>query len=134
MISDILPLAVASALGFLIGWERERGGHYAGMRTNALVCLGATAFVMLSLKLDDTSQSRVLGQVASGLGFISGGVILKESGHISGLTTAATIWISGAVGATCGTGRYIEAFVIAALAIVINLSKGLLNARPNNNS
>jgi len=123
VVSDILPLIVASVLGFLIGCERERHKHYAGMRTNALVCLGAAAFVMLSMQLDDTNRSRVLGQVCSGLGFLGAGVILKDGMKVHGLTTAATVWVSGAVGSICGAGRYIDAVVVAGLVIIINLLK-----------
>ncbi len=118
-----LPLIVATGLGLLIGWERERKGHFAGLRTHALVCLGSAAFVSLSLTFHDPSSSRVLSQVASGLGFLGAGVILKDGGKVHGLTTAATVWVSGAVGSICGAGRYVDAAVVAGLVILINMLK-----------
>jgi len=119
----IVPALVAVALGYFIGLEREWHKHVAGMRTNALVSLGAAAFVFLSLDLQDSSQTRVIGQVASGLGFLGAGVILKDGVKIHGLTTAATIWVSGAVGAVCGAGLYLDAAAIAWLVVIINWLK-----------
>jgi len=116
-------MLAAASLGYLIGLERELHKHYAGMRTNALVSLGAAAFVALSLQLHDTSSTRVIGQIAAGLGFLGAGVILKDGIKVHGLTTAATIWVSGAVGSICGAGRYIDAVVVAGLVIIINLLK-----------
>jgi putative Mg2+ transporter-C (MgtC) family protein len=118
-----LPLILASFLGVMIGWERHVHNHSAGRRTNALVCLGAAAFVMLSLDFPDNSPTRVISQVASGLGFLGAGVILKEGVKIHGLTTAATIWVSGAVGSICGAGNYGDALVVAGLVVAINSLK-----------
>lgn len=122
-IEHYLPLIVATVLGLMIGWERERKGHFAGLRTHALVCLGSAAFVLLSLNLHDPSSTRVLSQVASGLGFLGAGVILKDAGKVHGLTTAATVWVSGAVGSVCGAGRFVDAIVVAGLVILINMLK-----------
>lgn len=127
VVTEYLPLVMATLFGFLIGWERERSGHYAGLRTNALVSLGAAAFVLLSLNLtrdySGTDSSRVLAQIASGLGFLGAGVILKDGMKVHGLTTAATVWVSGAVGSACGAGQYGQALVVSALVVGINLMK-----------
>ncbi len=122
--SDMLiPALVAMACGAFIGLEREWHRHFAGMRTHALVCLGACAFVVVSLSLHDNSQTRVMGQVASGLGFLGAGVILKDGLKVHGLTTAATIWVAGAVGSICGTGHYLDAIVVSWLVVILNTLK-----------
>lgn len=122
-IEHYAPLFVAAVLGFCIGWERQVHNHFAGFRTHALVCLGSAAFVFLSLQFDDTSPTRVMSQVASGLGFLGAGVILKDGAKVHGLTTAATVWVSGAVGSLCGAERFMDAVVVASLVITINMMK-----------
>lgn len=94
------PLAFAAnvgtafLLGLLIGLERELRRHEAGLRTNALVALGAALFVSLSRLFDNEgSPTRVAGQVASGIGFLAGGVIIRDGFSVRGLTTAATLWV-----------------------------------------
>ena len=119
----LINAAVAVALGLFIGLEREWHRHFAGMRTHALVCLGACAFVCLSLGLDDTSKTRVMGQVASGLGFLGAGVILKDGLKVHGLTTAATIWVAGAVGCICGTGNFLDAIAVSWFVVILNMLK-----------
>ena len=117
----LLNAAIATVLGLLIGLERQLHKHEAGLRTNALTSLGACAFVFLSLQFNDTSQTRVLAQVCSGLGFLGAGVILKDGLKVHGLTTAATVWVSGAVGSICGTGRYIDAAIVTGFVVAINM-------------
>jgi putative Mg2+ transporter-C (MgtC) family protein len=107
MIDWPFALNVGSALlmGVGIGLERQWRQHPAGLRTNALVALGAALFVSLSLLMkDEGSPTRVASYVVSGLGFLGGGVILREGLNVKGLNTAATIWCSGAVGSLCGAG------------------------------
>jgi len=94
----------ALAMGVAVGLERQWRLHPAGLRTNALVAVGAALFVSLSLLMDDSgSPTRMASYVVSGLGFLGGGVILREGLNVKGLNTAATIWCSGAVGCLCGT-------------------------------
>ena len=119
----LINAAVAVALGLFIGLEREWHRHFAGMRTHALVCLGACAFVALSLDLGDVSKTRVISQVASGLGFLGAGVILKDGLKVHGLTTAATIWVAGAVGCICGAGYFLDAIAVAWFVVILNLLK-----------
>jgi putative Mg2+ transporter-C (MgtC) family protein len=103
--SFALNVGAALLMGIAIGLERQWHQHPAGLRTNALVALGAALFVSLSLLMDDKgSPTRVASYVVSGLGFLGGGVILREGLNVKGLNTAATIWCSGAVGSLCGAG------------------------------
>jgi putative Mg2+ transporter-C (MgtC) family protein len=100
-----LNIGAALLFGIVIGLERQWHQHPAGLRTNALVALGAALFVSLSqLTHDEGSPTRVASYVVSGLGFLGGGVILREGLNVKGLNTAATIWCSGAIGCLCGAG------------------------------
>ena len=101
----VVNILVALALGLALGIERQYGQHPAGIRTNALVCLGAAMFVTLSRLMDhEGSQTRVAGQVVSGIGFIGGGAILREGVNVRGMNTAATLWCSAAIGTLVGSG------------------------------
>jgi putative Mg2+ transporter-C (MgtC) family protein len=102
----------ALAMGVMIGLERQWRQHTAGLRTNALVALGAALFVGLSTLTDrEASPTRIAAQVVSGLGFLGGGVILREGLNVRGLNTAATIWCSGAVGSLSGAGFPLEGLI-----------------------
>src|SRR5580693_1384692 len=96
-------LVASLLLGALIGAERQRRQRTAGLRTNALVCSGAAMFVLLARLLSASNDStlRVAAQIVSGIGFLAGGVILREGFTIQGLNTAATLWCSAAVGSLC---------------------------------
>jgi putative Mg2+ transporter-C (MgtC) family protein len=124
-------VALALALGTVIGLERQWRQHPAGLRTNALVAIGAALFVSLSrLVPGDASPTRVAAYVVSGVGFLGGGVILKEGANVRGITTAATLWCSAAVGTLTGMGFGLHAAVgtAAVLLVVVGLrpvSKGL---------
>ncbi len=103
--SFALNIGAALLMGIVIGLERQWRQHPAGLRTNALVSLGAALFVSLSLLVpDEGSKTRMASYVVSGLGFLGGGVILREGLNVKGLNTAATLWCSGAVGSLCGSG------------------------------
>src|SRR5260221_1732450 len=98
-----LRLGIALILGTVVGLERQYHHRMAGTRTNALVSVAAAAFAMIGISLSETgSDSRVIGQIVSGVGFLGAGVIFKEGGTVHGLNTAATIWCSAAVGALAG--------------------------------
>jgi putative Mg2+ transporter-C (MgtC) family protein len=100
----VLNTGAALLMGVAIGLERQWRQHSAGLRTNALVALGAALFVSLSILMDDThSPTRIASYVVSGLGFLGGGVILRNGLTVKGLNTAATIWCSGAVGTSVGS-------------------------------
>ena len=114
----IIRLVVASALGFLIGLERELAGQPAGERTHALVALGAATYSVLSLNgFPGGDQSRVAAGVVTGIGFLGAGMILRGSdARVRGLTTAAGIWAVGGIGLAIGAGQY--ALGIAATVLV----------------
>jgi len=102
----VLRLTVGVACGALIGVERQWRARMAGLRTNALVAAGATLFVLYSEAVGDSgSPTRVASYVVSGIGFLGGGVILRDGAGVRGLNTAATLWCSAAVGVLAASGR-----------------------------
>lgn len=120
-LDTLVSLAAAFVLGTLIGAERQYRQRTAGLRTNALVALGAAAFVDLGMSLEASAgATRVLAYVVSGVGFLGAGVIMKEGTNIRGLNTAATLWCSAAVGAFAGADRIAEAALLAVLVLVGN--------------
>ena len=109
-----IRLVVAALLGALIGVEREIHGHPAGMRTHLLVALGSAIFTVLSIYgfagttgTTPLDPSRVAAQIVSGIGFLGAGAIIKDGASIRGLTTAASLWATAAIGLAAGTGEYI---------------------------
>jgi putative Mg2+ transporter-C (MgtC) family protein len=112
-------IIVALLLGVVIGLERQFRQHPAGLRTNALVAVGAALFVSLTpLLRDDNSPTRIASYIVSGVGFLGGGVILREGMNVKGMSTAATLWCSAAIGTLSGAGYPLHAF-IGTLAILI---------------
>src|SRR5207249_754105 len=108
----LLQLGLAVLLGGAIGLEREYSGKPAGLRTNILICIGATLFTVLSLKLAQGGggdPARVAAQILTGVGFIGAGTILHTRGTVTGLTSAATIWVVAAIGMALGAREYTEA-------------------------
>ena len=111
-----LRLLIAAALGAMVGVEREIHGHPAGMRTHLLVALGSAIFTELSIYgfgpagAPGVDTSRVAAQVVSGIGFLGAGAILKYGASIRGLTTAASLWATAAVGLAAGAGQYAIGF------------------------
>jgi putative Mg2+ transporter-C (MgtC) family protein len=131
-----LRLALSVLIGGLIGFERERNNHAAGLRTHILVCLGSTLIMLLSMygfsdfaKLDNVrlDPARLAAQVISGIGFLGAGTILYTGKTITGLTTAASLWVVAAIGLTIGAGFYYAsalACVFALLSLwVLNLAE-----------
>lgn len=119
----ISRLGVAALLGGLIGIEREWMGKAAGLRTHMTVALGCAAFMLVTIEsgTDAGNISRAIQGIAAGIGFIGAGTILKRGDEedIKGLTTAATIWLTAAVGAAAGAGQGWIAFIGVALAFLI---------------
>ncbi|MBR8837319.1 MAG: MgtC/SapB family protein [Stigonema ocellatum SAG 48.90 = DSM 106950] len=114
-------LGLAFFLGSVIGLERQWRQRMAGLQTNALVSTGAALFVMLSvLTSTDSNQNRVIAQIVSGIGFLGGGVILREGHGIRGLNTAATLWCTAAIGSLAGSGLYSEATIGAVMVLIVN--------------
>ena len=119
----IIRMLVATAAGGVLGLERESNNKSAGLRTNTLVAVGASIFVMISTKIvlpEMGDPSRVLGQIVTGIGFLGAGVILHRGSSVKGLTTAATIWCSAALGSLAGFGFYWETVAATLLIIFIN--------------
>ena len=112
----------ALLLGAFIGFERQWHQRNAGLRTNALVALGASLFVSLSsLVLQTNDHTRMAAQVITGIGFLGAGLLMKEGFNVRGLNTAATLWGAGAIGALAGSGLVPHAAVGTALVIVTHL-------------
>jgi putative Mg2+ transporter-C (MgtC) family protein len=119
----VLRMLLASVLGGLLGYQRERQGKAAGLRTHMLVSLGSTFFVLVPLQAGMSlgDLSRVLQGLIAGIGFLLAGTILKQQaeGHIHGLTTAAGLWLTAAVGVAVGLGREASAVLGTVLALII---------------
>jgi len=128
-VNSAVCLLAAFVLGTLIGVERQYRQRSAGLRTNALVALGAAAFVDLGERVGGPGSTQVLAYVVSGIGFLGAGAIMKEGVNIRGLNTAATLWCSAAVGAAAGAALLVEAAALTALVIAGNtLLRPLVNA------
>jgi putative Mg2+ transporter-C (MgtC) family protein len=116
-------MTVALLLGALIGWDRERRDADAGLRTHMLVSLGAALFVMVPAEsgMGSDELSRVIQGIVSGIGFLGAGAVLKlgSEGRIHGLTTAATVWATAAVGMSAGLGREGTAVLATAFILVV---------------
>lgn len=129
----IIRVISALLLGFAVGLEREMTNKYAGLRTNILVCLGACVFTIISIygfpaitvtsvELGTRDTARVAAQVVTGIGFIGGGTVLRHGATVFGLTTAATLFMSAAIGMACGAGMYDLAIVATIVAIITLVS------------
>lgn len=118
-----LRLLVAALLGGVLGWEREQSGKAAGIRTHMLVAVGAALFILIPQQagIPDAELSRVIQGVITGVGFLGAGAILKgnDEKHLKGLTTAAGIWLTAAIGVAAGLGREASAILCTLLALVV---------------
>jgi putative Mg2+ transporter-C (MgtC) family protein len=118
----ILNAGSALAMGVAIGLERQFRQHPAGLRTNALVCLGAALFVSVTHLMGDTnSPTRMASYVVSGIGFLGGGVILRDGLNVKGMNTAATLWCTAAVGTLAGAGFPLHGLIGTALVLSLHL-------------
>ncbi|KIL38045.1 magnesium transporter MgtC [Gordoniibacillus kamchatkensis] len=120
-------LLLSAVLGGLIGFEREWSNHAAGLRTHILVCLGATSIMLLSIYgfeqfVNETNvridPARLAAQVISGIGFLGAGAIMRNGSTVSGLTTAASIWVVAAIGLSVGAGFFYPALLTTLLALI----------------
>ncbi len=120
----VLRLLMAVALGGIIGYQRERAGKPAGLRTIVLVCVGAALFTISSIYGFSAvaDPSRVAGGIVIGIGFLGAGAIVRRAGGpIEGLTTAATIWVMAAIGLAAGAGLYLVSAVTAVVILIVLL-------------
>ncbi len=129
VVGSFARLAVAFALGTLIGLERQYRQRTAGLRTNVLVAIGAAAFTDMGMRLlGPEGATRIISYIVSGIGFLGAGVIMKEGTHVRGLNTAATLWSSAAVGAFAGSGLPVEAAMLTVFVLAGNtLLRPLVN-------
>ena len=125
----VARLSLAILTGGILGWERETKEKPAGFRTMMMISLGAATFTIVALLLYENAVRtnpearvdyiRIIEGVAGGIGFLGAGTIIRQHGSVDGVTTAATIWVVGAVGVCCGVGSYALAAVTVALALII---------------
>ncbi|MEY4545298.1 MAG: hypothetical protein RL685_1493 [Pseudomonadota bacterium] len=129
-----LRLTLATLLGGLLGWEREARDKPAGLRTHMLVSIGSATFTLLGFETGaelsdqggedghvDVDPTRIIQGIIGGLGFLGAGSIIKAKGSedVSGLTTAASVWYTGALGVACGMGTYLLALISAVLGVLV---------------
>jgi putative Mg2+ transporter-C (MgtC) family protein len=123
-----LRLLLSFVVGILLGLEREQRQKPAGLRTHALVCLGASLFTIAGITgfpqdqgatlVRNIDPARVAAQIVTGVGFIGGGIIFKEHDHIRGITTAASIWLTAGIGMGLGAGLYLLSGVATLLGLI----------------
>ncbi len=117
----LFRLVVAVVLGALIGYERERSGKPAGVRTHGMVCLGAALFTLVSLHGfgQQADPARVAAQIVAGIGFLGAGAILHDRGSVQGLTTASSLWVTAALGMAAGVGMEVMSMATAVLVFLL---------------
>jgi putative Mg2+ transporter-C (MgtC) family protein len=124
-LETFLALLLAVALGAIVGVEREKSHKPAGLRTHMLVSLGACLFTMMSTSFG-AQPAQVAGGIVAGIGFIGAGTVWAEKDKVQGITTAASLWATAAIGLTTGIGDYPLAAVVTALVVVILASNVVL--------
>lgn len=116
--NELIKLTLSVIAGSILGLEREVRGKSAGFRTLALICFGATVFTVCSYLLGvEDNRDRIAANVITGIGFIGAGVIFRNNSSISGITTAASIWVAAAIGMLLGIGEYL----LAGVALIFTL-------------
>jgi putative Mg2+ transporter-C (MgtC) family protein len=120
--NDLIKIGLAVVLGGLLGLERQYKNKTAGFRTIILICLGSTIYTMVAQR----AGAGVNINIVTGIGFIGAGVIFKDNIAVSGLTTAAVIWISAAIGMAVGSGNYMLSIISTALTLTVLLVFNLL--------
>lgn len=124
LVEFIIRILAATAAGGALGLERESNNKSAGLRTHTLVAVSACIFTLISIRIVDSGgtgdPTRVVGQIVTGIGFLGAGVILHRGANVQGLTTAATIWSSAALGCLSAFGFYWELAFATVLIIFIN--------------
>lgn len=119
---QLVSMLTATVLGALIGLEREVSKKPIGLRTNMLICLGASIFTIISIELGLSlggSPERMAANVVQGVGFLGAGAIMRDRGTIQGATTAATIWLVASLGVACGAGFFLVAIVGTVLTLFV---------------
>lgn len=137
-VSSVFKLCLSLFLGSIVGFERKRKGQSAGLRTFALIAMGATLAMILSiyvpqeyLGLKNGDPGRIAAQVISGIGFLGAGAIIQMKGSVKGLTTAAGIWMVATLGMAVGVGMYLVSIVATALILFILVQLERIEHRVN---
>ncbi|MBO9561600.1 MAG: MgtC/SapB family protein [Niastella sp.] len=115
----LMRIGIAVLIGAFIGAEREYHDKSAGLRTLTLICVGSCLFTLISLLLTNGTADRIASTIVTGIGFLGAGVIFKSEQGVNGLTTAATIWATAAIGMAIGNGLYIVASATALCVLVV---------------
>ena len=117
---DVIKIVLAILAGGLVGMEREFRDKAAGFRTLIFICVGSAAITMLSARLAPASDpNRIAANIVTGIGFLGAGAILRDGVRVTGLTTAATIWLVAAMGMAIGGGQYLLAGLLVGFAIIV---------------
>lgn len=116
-LEEIIKISLALILGSIIGLERKTGHKPAGLRTHALVCLGATLISIISINYFPADYARIAAGIVTGIGFLGAGAIIAERGTVHGLTTAASLWVISAVGLAIGAGAYLLATIVTLVVL-----------------
>ncbi len=125
-INLVIDLLLSLFSGIIIGAEREARGKDAGISTHTLVITGAMAFTFISSIVDPAERSRIAAQIVSGIGFLGAGLILKDGTNVRNLTTAASVWVSGAIGMAYGFNYHI-------IGIILTIASSLIPRIPHFN-
>ncbi len=125
----IVKITIAFVVGIIIGYDRERSGKAAGIRTQMLICVGSALIAGISVHLGDKffpvgsltrpDPARLLAQIVTGIGFVGAGVILKSGQRVTGVTTAATLWVTAAIGIAIGSEFYFAAAVTTIFVLLL---------------
>jgi putative Mg2+ transporter-C (MgtC) family protein len=130
----VTRLLVASLLGSIIGFDREYHHKPSGLRTNLLICFGCALFTFLSAVLAgeaNPDKGRVASNIVQGIGFLGAGLILHNRNRVSGLTSAATVFVVASIGMACGAGLYLPAVLATVVVLIALESVGMLETRLN---
>jgi len=127
----LYELIVCFILSFLIGFERQFRRRSIGLRTIILVSVGSFLFVTFQKSFPESDMNRIAAQVVAGIGFLGAGVIIKDERSVKGLTTAATLWCSAAIGILCGANLIVEATIGTLVILFINVVLRKLNSKIN---
>ena len=119
----IIRLALALAVSALVGFQREKTKHPAGLRTHMLVCIGAALMTLTSIEMFPQNPAPIVAGIVTGIGFLGAGTIFKDKNNVRGLTTAASIWAVAGMGLALGTGAYFIAGA-ATVAVLLTLELG----------
>lgn len=128
----LIQIIICFLLSFCIGFERQYRRRAIGLRTVILVCIGSFLFVRFSFAFPESDMTRIAAQVVAGIGFLGAGVIIKDEKSVKGLTTAATLWASAAIGILCSANLLIEAIIGTIIILFTNSILRTINTKINN--